>query len=123
MEGSLVSDANPEVCLRVEKTLHETVYLQPFVVDGGDHIELKVEIYKMASGRFSTSVFALEFFNLEEIELPHAPTSVGVVPLFVADANYDLSEVLCDSPAEALHKTLAIIQTKLAITPSQVQFL
>ena len=55
--------------VRTRYRVCETVYLSPLRV-GESHVELKIEVYELASGLFSAAVFALEFFNLENTPVP-----------------------------------------------------
>lgn len=107
--------------IRPKYRVHETVYLEALRV-GESHVELKVEIYELADGQFSAGVFALEFFNLEEV-FGTATLPKGVVPLYVLDEFYDTSSIKSATPSGALDLTRKLIHRKLSESGCQIEIL
>ena len=111
--------------VRTRYRVCEIVYLAPLRV-GESHVELKVEVYEMASGLFSAAVFALEFFNLENTPVPAIGDQAsikGVVPLYVLDEFYDTTAISARSQAEALQAAFQLIHEKLSQAGCEIEVL
>ena len=111
--------------IRIRSHLHSTFFLEPMRV-GESHIELKVEIYEMSDGLFSSSVFAKRAFLFEEAYLSGIEKESerrGMVEMFVEDQFYDTTKICCKTCLEALEKTLQMIREQLLKSGESIEYL
>lgn len=121
----MANDAPNSAPLRIRSRLRETLYLEPMRV-GESHVELKIEIYENAKGKFSSAVFASEVFLIESAFLTgiaEGEERRGMVTLFVEDKFYDTSSLHASSVVEAVDATLQIVHTQLLKSGEQIEYL
>ncbi|HWN97619.1 MAG TPA: hypothetical protein VNT99_21500 [Methylomirabilota bacterium] len=122
---SMANDPPNNMLIRIRSRLRETLYLEPMRV-GKSHVELKVEIYEDANGKFSSAVFASEVFLIESAFLEgiaEGEERRGMVTLFVEDEFYDTGGIRTSSISEAVDATLHIIHDQLLKSGKPIEYL